>query len=122
MVDREARGRTARFDTQLGVDGLKMPTDGAPAEHKLLGHLGIGQPGGDQTQHVNLALGQTGRIVRCRCALRSWPERGDCVKRIWLGQRIGDDLREQNCASLGPIVGVARKRCWNVPFICRAMM
>src|SRR5439155_24496626 len=64
VLDREARGRVARGHVQLAVDRGQVVVDRARADHEPLGDLGIGEPLSEETQHLNLALGQAGRVSR----------------------------------------------------------
>ena len=45
----------------LGVDVLGVMLSGAPRDEQPLGNLGVGAALGDQSQHLGLAFGQSGR-------------------------------------------------------------
>lgn len=57
-----ARGRTARGDVELAVDGTEVGMDGARAEKQFVGYLLIGQASSHQAQHLDFACGQVIRI------------------------------------------------------------
>jgi len=62
MINGEARRRGTRGDLQLAVDRAQVRVDGVRTEGQPVGHLCIGEPLGDQAQHLDLARGQAGRI------------------------------------------------------------
>ncbi len=47
-----------RFEIQLRQDAGTVGTDGFDAEGELIGNLGNRAPGGDQTEHLMLTIGQ----------------------------------------------------------------
>ncbi len=55
MVDGEGDGGGAVLDAELAVDGREVGVDGARAEEEASGDVGVGQPLGDQPQHLRLA-------------------------------------------------------------------
>src|SRR5262245_27043873 len=59
MLKGEADCRGAGGDVELGLDGGKVPIDGARAEEELLCDLGIGEARDNETQHLNLTCCQT---------------------------------------------------------------
>src|SRR5690606_39822700 len=48
----------AGVEAELVVDAAKVGIDGAPAEEKAVGDLGIGETGGDELDDLDLALAQ----------------------------------------------------------------
>ena len=74
VLVREGGGGGARRDTDFVEDVLDVSTNGVLADAQLLGDLAVGSPGGDQGEHLDLALGQVPGRWRChrrelRCQL-----------------------------------------------------
>ena len=78
MLDGIVGGCDPRGKTQLAVDGADMGVDGARADDQALGHLGIGEPLGQQAQHLHFACGQV--VWRGR---RRWVENACLLERLW---------------------------------------
>src|SRR5262245_29465414 len=64
MLDREAGRRHERGDLQLAVDRAQVTADRARAQNQPLGNLCVAQALRDEPQHLDLALGQIGRVGR----------------------------------------------------------
>src|SRR5678816_1878807 len=58
MLDRKARGRGARVDPKLLINGCQVRIDGARTEYQALGSLGIAEPLSHQAQDLDLAFRQ----------------------------------------------------------------
>src|ERR1700747_1442800 len=54
-------GPGAVVDPELGVDVFDVVVRGLAGDEQLLGDLAVGHPPCEQTKHLNLAFGQTGR-------------------------------------------------------------
>ena len=49
------------MNSDLAVDRAQVGVDRPDADHQLLGHLRVGEPDGDQSEHIDLAGGQARR-------------------------------------------------------------
>src|SRR5262245_5234178 len=63
MVDRVPDRGRPRGDAELAVDRAQVRVDRPRADDQPLGDLRVGQPLGDQAQHLDLAPGQAHRTA-----------------------------------------------------------
>ena len=65
---KESRGM-ARANVQFAIDGAQVGIDRARTDNQDFSSLGIGETARHQLQHLDLALGEVGRIGRRRTLL-----------------------------------------------------
>jgi hypothetical protein len=62
-------GRCARGDAKLAEDAVEVVGHRALTQHQIGGNLTVGATSGDQTQYLNLPVGQAARASGWSCLI-----------------------------------------------------